>query len=338
MTYLPKQPSTGKAVGGEHERVFRGAFPIRAEWRRVMSKADSRPLEAIREQWQRQIMAAPGRQNAHVIVGIAISWHLNRTTADAWPGFATLAKETGLTERTVIRAVKWLESKGHLHVTHSRGGNIPNRYRPILLSSDLGVTASSDLGVTATETSSDLGVTGALTWEVNSSDSRVIRTSKEPPNNLLESHESKKGEFEKRGKRRKPETPLPDNWTPSIASMDKAKRRSLSDADISRELEKFRNHARQNDRRCRDWDAAADNWMIRAAEFRGQMPHTTNGPAQVIEFKFRPGSAEFEAWRTHYRDTGQNSAVRELDRRREENRPFDFPSQWPPNHAHACVN
>jgi hypothetical protein len=26
--------------------------------------------------------------------------------------------------------------------------------------------------------------------------------------------------------------------------MDKAKRRSLSDADISRELEKFRNHAR----------------------------------------------------------------------------------------------
>jgi hypothetical protein len=77
-------------------------------------------------------VAAPdnGRPRAAIelrFVAVAISWHLNRDTGDAWPGFATLAKETGLRQRTVIRAVKWLESKGHLHVTHSRGGNVPNR-------------------------------------------------------------------------------------------------------------------------------------------------------------------------------------------------------------------
>jgi DNA-binding GntR family transcriptional regulator len=136
------------------------------------SKTDSKPLEAIREQWQRQIMADRERQSNYVLVAVAISWHLNRDTGDAWPGFATLAKETGLRQRTVIRAVKWLESKGHLHVTHSRGGNVPNRYRPI--------PVSSDLGDTAIEASSDLGDTTAVTKLADSSDS----VSQEPLKNL----------------------------------------------------------------------------------------------------------------------------------------------------------
>src|SRR5262249_49835036 len=58
------------------------------------------------------------------------------------------------------------------------------------------------------------------------------RTSKEPFTEPL-SYESKKEESEKARKearsaeRRKPEIPLPDNWTPSVASMDKAKHLGL---------------------------------------------------------------------------------------------------------------
>src|SRR5215471_21524504 len=104
---------------------------------KVKAKQGEPPLEAIREQWQRQVMAAPGRQANHVLVAIAISWHLNRNTGDAWPAFVTLAKETGLGRRTVVRAVKWLEARGHMSVAHSRGGNVSNRYRPILICSGL---------------------------------------------------------------------------------------------------------------------------------------------------------------------------------------------------------
>jgi Helix-turn-helix domain len=252
---------------------------------KVKAKTAEPRLEAIREQWQRQIMAAPGRRLAHLTVAVAISWHLNRETGDAWPGFATLAKETGLCQRTVKRAVKWLEARGHLHVVHSRGGNISNRYRPIL---------SSGLGVTADEASSGLGVTTAVTGGSTSSGPRVTRTSKEPLTNLLGGHESERGETGKgsRGRRRKPETDLPANWTPSIATMDKAKRLGLSDLNISRELEGFRLHAKQEDRRCRDWDAAADKWMLKAAEFRGLKPKdaTPKPNGAVLSFPALPGS------------------------------------------------
>jgi helix-turn-helix protein len=291
-------------------------------------------------------VAAPdnGRPRAAIelrFVAVAISWHLNRDTGDAWPGFATLAKETGLRQRTVIRAVKWLESKGHLHVTHSRGGNVPNRYRPI--------PVSSDLGDTAIEASSDLGDTTAVTKLADSSDSRVTRTSKEPLTNLLESSSGadarlapsnsqteKQGGASEKGKRRKKQaTELPDSWSPNLQSVHNGERLGLSAAEFSREAQKFRNHAKQNARTAVRWDAAFDNWLIKAAEFLNKSPavQTTNGSAQVIEFKALPDSAAFQAWRTHYRDTGQNAMVRELDRRIEEGRPFNFPSEWPPDCA-----
>jgi hypothetical protein len=106
----------------------------------------------------------------------------------------------------------------------------------------------------------------------------------------------------------------------------------LSAAEFSREAQKFRNHAKQNARTAVRWDAAFDNWLIKAAEFLNKSPavQTTNGTAQVIEFKALPDSAAFQAWRTHYRDTGQNAMVRELDQRIEEGRAFSFPSEWPP--------
>jgi len=57
-------------------------------------------------------------------------------------------------------------------------------------------------------------------------------------------------------------TPLAENWTPSVASIDKAKARGLTETDIRREVEKFRNYAEAKDWLNVQWDRTFDNWCI----------------------------------------------------------------------------
>jgi len=66
-----------------------------------------------------------------------------------------------------------------------------------------------------------------------------------------------------RASRGKPKTPLPENWHPELAG------------DI--EFQKFCDHARQNDRRCVDWEAALRNWRRNAPRFTGGQ----NGSSQL---------------------------------------------------------
>jgi hypothetical protein len=119
---------------------------------------------------------------------------------------------------------------------------------------------------------------------------------------------------------------ISDDWRPSTDSTQKAQKLGLTQAEIGREAEKFRNHARQNERKCVRWDSAFDNWCIRAAEYLNRSPPSekTGG------FSATPGSAEFSAWRTFARDSGKQSLVRLLDQRELEGRAFEFESQWPP--------
>jgi hypothetical protein len=124
--------------------------------------------------------------------------------------------------------------------------------------------------------------------------------------------------------------------------MDKAKALGLSDLDISRELQKFRNYAGQEDRRCRDWDKAADNWMINAADYRGLKPKddTAKPDGAEVSYLTMPGSPQWQAHATHLRDTDtpeSRSLVRELDKRELEGRPFNFVSEWPPGHQSSAA-
>jgi hypothetical protein len=81
-------------------------------------------LEKRRQDWQRQLNADKGLMLSDLKVGIAITWYINRTTGEAFPAMATLAKETGYCERTIIRSVKRLEARGHLYVKRdSRRGD-----------------------------------------------------------------------------------------------------------------------------------------------------------------------------------------------------------------------
>jgi hypothetical protein len=60
--------------------------------------------------------------------------------------------------------------------------------------------------------------------------------------------------------RRKAAVALPPDWSPGPYSVPEG-------VDVQRELERFRNHARANDRRQADWNAAWRNWLLKAEEY-----------------------------------------------------------------------
>lgn len=74
--------------------------------------------------------------------------------------------------------------------------------------------------------------------------------------------------------RRKPKIPLPDSWLPTDAHLESAHRRGLHLQD---EAEKFRLHAKANDRRQADWDSAFGNWLINSEKFANRSPAQQGG-------------------------------------------------------------
>lgn len=61
--------------------------------------------------------------------------------------------------------------------------------------------------------------------------------------------------------RRKPEQPLPEDWSPNDTHREQARAAGI---DLERETEAFRSHAQANDRRLRDWDAGFRMWLTKA--------------------------------------------------------------------------
>jgi hypothetical protein len=102
------------------------------------STPNGKPIssEKLRDQWQRKLSLDRKMPFSAYKVAIAISWHINRKEhCTARPGINKLANLTGLTRRTVIRAVRWLETNGHHQVQRTRVGkrNMANRYAPLLM-------------------------------------------------------------------------------------------------------------------------------------------------------------------------------------------------------------
>lgn len=80
------------------------------------------------------------------------------------------------------------------------------------------------------------------------------------------SHPSTSSSTKKRvAQKRKPEIPLPDDWTPKPAHVALARERGV---DGRHEELQFRAHAEANDRRQRDWDAAFRVWLGNAKQGR----------------------------------------------------------------------
>jgi hypothetical protein len=95
-------------------------------------RTKQRKLQALREAFIYQVLADPEKEMSYVAVACVVAFHLNVGTLDAFPGFGRIAK---LAHRsTVVRAIQWLEQRGHLRVKRSRRGskNDSNRYIPVL--------------------------------------------------------------------------------------------------------------------------------------------------------------------------------------------------------------
>ncbi|MEV0831475.1 hypothetical protein [Nonomuraea rubra] len=67
--------------------------------------------------------------------------------------------------------------------------------------------------------------------------------------------------------RRKPETPIPDDFAVTAQMRTSATEKGYT-VDLDRQTIRFINHAHQNDRRCRDWVAAWRNWIDKAQEIQ----------------------------------------------------------------------
>jgi hypothetical protein len=74
--------------------------------------------------------------------------------------------------------------------------------------------------------------------------------------------------------------------------------------------------------------AMAATWLHQRRYEEYQAP--AGSVAATQDFTAYPGSPEFEIWWEHYHAIGAAGMIRELVSRKEANRSFIFPSQWPP--------
>jgi hypothetical protein len=94
----------------------------------------STAFQEFKEHWQRQVTAEPKIPGSALKVANAIGWHLNHNSREAWPSLKKLAELAGITKRSAIRGIQWLEAQRHVGVTRvaRRGRGNVNRYMPIL--------------------------------------------------------------------------------------------------------------------------------------------------------------------------------------------------------------
>jgi Helix-turn-helix domain len=130
-----------------------------------MSKPSVR-LAQYRELWQRQIASDNNLTASARLFGVAISWHLNQHTLEAWPSLNTIAVLTAMSNRTVIRGIKELETHKHLRILRTRTGgkNDVNHYIPLLRAAAASVTdVTRVLSPVSPDTVTDVTLTSDLT-------------------------------------------------------------------------------------------------------------------------------------------------------------------------------
>ena len=168
-----------------------------------------------------------------------------------YPGQARLAHMTGLSESTVRRSIRDLESEGLLSTSprFEEGRQKTNRYWLAVGKLPVTVTGGSEY---CRSDSSLLPVTQVDT--AGHSDRQSIRDPSVEPSVLLSGNELP----DKTG------TLIPDEWRPNQKHIDLAGALHL---DCVFEYQRFRAHAAENHRRQKNWNAAFTNWLRKSAEF-----------------------------------------------------------------------
>lgn len=130
--------------------------------------------------------------------------------------------------------------------------------------------------------------------------------------------------------RRKPQTAIADNFSINSTVKAAAVRLGFTESEIQREVQRFIRHAKQNDRRCADWQMAAQNWFDKAAEFAGKAPPvdpalTDDGLVDVTN------DDQLAAWDRYAMDKGARSFPRNG------RGGWRFPTPWPPGYTAPII-
>lgn len=129
--------------------------------------------------------------------------------------------------------------------------------------------------------------------------------------------------------REKPRVSVPEGFSFSQNTREYAVKLGFSSFEIDRECQRFIRHAKQNDRKCADWCAAADNWFDKAAEFAGKpIPIDPAVAAEALKGKFYAAaeSPQLEAWDQY------SISLRGVRMMRDRNNGWLVDSEWPPGH------
>jgi uncharacterized protein YdaU (DUF1376 family) len=118
-------------------------------------------------------------------------------------------------------------------------------------------------------------------------------------------------EAKAKGSKRKPETTLPEGYPDAAAIADGQDRFRKAGLDLCarHHAERFRNHAAQTDRRCRDWGAAWRNWVLKQiGDAPKKAPAAPVAPAPAAVFSGPPElradvvAMKGEPWTRNYLD------------------------------------
>lgn len=121
--------------------------------------------------------------------------------------------------------------------------------------------------------------------------------------------------------------PLPDGYLLPDQIATYGAEQGLSKSEISREHQRFCNHAKQNDRRCVDWEAAERNWLLGSAEKLGRSPPAASSSGAEDGMIEVLGEEELAAWDRY----GQEKRGKSFPRNTRGG--WRFPSRWPPGYV-----
>jgi hypothetical protein len=199
--------------------------------------------------------------------------YINAKNGSAWPSQSRLASELGATPDGIRRAVRVLEAGGHVEVQRGRGAGISSRFRPVL-------KPRRPSGLSRPESQTPVGLFDEKTPTAcrKNPDARSEKTpARVGPNPLKEP--SEEPIERERPRRRAPATAIPEGF-PTEADLDAVNVLAASlGVDARDQGARFRDHALEHDRQCRDWGAALRNWIRKAPDFRPrprarQRPHS----------------------------------------------------------------
>jgi hypothetical protein len=125
-------------------------------------------------------------------------------------------------------------------------------------------------------------------------------------------------------KRKKSKTAIDQDWQAPSAVLEYATTLGFSESEVKREVERFKNNALQNDRRCIDWAAALRNWFLKALEILGrEIPQPPTATSGVYILRTDPRFEEWERATGRKYPTGKGGG-------------WTFPTEKPPQVASSA--